>query len=678
MKKSFLVILLSLWVMATQAQSLKVKSFRWLEYDRTASSLEGKRIDQNGQVAALIKVVTNETGFVFEGGTLGIVDAQQQVSEVWVWVPRGLRKITIKHQEFGQLRDYIFPIDIEAERTYEMVLETEYVPRPGSNKPHQQYLAFIIDPVFATLEVDDKIWTVAADGSAVKYVNFGTYQWRVQAPNYHPEAGNITVNDPDNTQVVTVKLQPNFGWIEVEGAGTLRGASVYIDNALIGTAPCKSQLLKSGQHTVRIAKEMYNPYSETVMVRDNETTRLSPTLGADFAEVTLKVDSDAEIWVNNERKGFRSWSGPLGSGTYKIECKQANHETSLTTQEITASMAGQTITLPAPRPIYGSLLVESVPSFCKLFIDGQEVGTTPKSINEILIGQHEVKITKEGYSDYIEKVTITQGESKQVSATLSNTDYYAKGLEAYNKKDYAEAAKWFRPAAEQGNSSAQAYFGYMYNKGLGVTKDNVEAVKWYRKAAEQGNASAQCNMGVMYGKGYGVAKDYTEALKWYRKAAEQGYARGQCNLGLMYDMGYGVTKDYAEAFKWYRKAAEQGEVNAQCNLGIMYRDGKGVQKDYAEALKWFRKAVDQNYANAQCHLGYMYENGYGVTKDYKEAMKWYRKAAEQGEVYAQYNLGIMYEYGKGVTKSISEAKKWYQKAADQGYEDAKNKLKGLK
>ena len=53
-------------------------------------------------------------------------------------------------------------------------------------------------------------------------------------------------------------------------------------------------------------------------------------------------------------------------------------------------------------------------------------------------------------------------------------------------------------------------------------KDYEEAVKWYRKAAEQNYADAQVNLGVCYMEGQGVGKDYVEAVKWYRKAAEQG------------------------------------------------------------------------------------------------------------------------------------------------------------
>ena len=62
----------------------------------------------------------------------------------------------------------------------------------------------------------------------------------------------------------------------------------------------------------------------------------------------------------------------------------------------------------------------------------------------------------------------------------------------------------------------------MYDKGQGVPQDYAEAVKWYRLAAEQGDADAQYNLGVMYDNGQGVPQDYAEAVKWYRLAAEQG------------------------------------------------------------------------------------------------------------------------------------------------------------
>ena len=72
----------------------------------------------------------------------------------------------------------------------------------------------------------------------------------------------------------------------------------------------------------------------------------------------------------------------------------------------------------------------------------------------------------------------------------------------------------------------------MYFEGRGVSQDDAQAAAWYRKAAEQGYAEAQSNLGEMYVKGQGVPQDYEQAVAWTRKAAEQGNAGGQTNLGL--------------------------------------------------------------------------------------------------------------------------------------------------
>jgi len=231
-------------------------------------------------------------------------------------------------------------------------------------------------------------------------------------------------------------------------------------------------------------------------------------------------------------------------------------------------------------------------------------------------------------------------------------------------KDYAEAAKWYRKAAEQGHAKAQFYLSFMYKIGDGVPQDNAEAAKWYRKAAEQGVAEAQFSLGLKYNIGDGVPQDYAEAVKWFRKAAEQGHADAQNNLGVMYANGRGVPKDYAEAVKWYRKAAEQGHADAQYNLGVMYAYGLGVPQDYAKAVKWYRKAAEQGVAEAQFSLGLRYNIGDGVPQDYAEAVKWYRKAAEQGHAKAQYYLGVMYYTGQGVPQDYAEAVKWFRKAAE--------------
>ena len=99
----------------------------------------------------------------------------------------------------------------------------------------------------------------------------------------------------------------------------------------------------------------------------------------------------------------------------------------------------------------------------------------------------------------------------------------------------------------------------MYYEGYGVPKDYAEAAKWTRKAADFGLFEAQFNLGLMYFNGRGVPEDYVEAAKWMRKAAEQGSASAQYLLGLDYATGDGVPKDTVTAYMWTNLAAVSKE-----------------------------------------------------------------------------------------------------------------------
>jgi len=69
----------------------------------------------------------------------------------------------------------------------------------------------------------------------------------------------------------------------------------------------------------------------------------------------------------------------------------------------------------------------------------------------------------------------------------------------------------------------------MYDNGQGVPQDYAEAVKWYRLAADQGNANAQSNLGFMYGKGLGVLQDNVMAHMWNNIGAANGNELGGTN-----------------------------------------------------------------------------------------------------------------------------------------------------
>lgn len=113
------IALMSLWLSEASAQKYSVMSFRLLPND--VSAFISPVTDLNGDDCALIKIQASED-FVFST-PLGIVKRIDKTGEIWLYVPKGTKKITLKHAEWGVLRDYLLPVRIDSHMTYEMILD---------------------------------------------------------------------------------------------------------------------------------------------------------------------------------------------------------------------------------------------------------------------------------------------------------------------------------------------------------------------------------------------------------------------------------------------------------------------------------------------------------------------------------------------------------------------------
>lgn len=532
----------------------------------------------------------------------------------------------------------------------------------------QQFVLFRVDPADATVELDGSVLPVN-DGTASKMMRFGTYRYRVYAPRYHPAEGTVTVNSTEHRSEVDVILKPAVGVLEITDNQSVNGADVYVDDEYIGKAPLTTSRLSSGSHKIRFVKPMYEPYEQYITIYEGKTLAISPELEADFVTVTLKAVPGSEIWVNGVYKGVDSWTGDLAKGACRFEVRKAGHRTAYLSRDLN-STSPITIDLPAPEPVYGQLVIDSTPAMAIVEISGMNPRETPVIISKMLVGTHEVRIKKDGYQDYVTTVTVSEGKTAEIKASLK------KGTTSSSTKSSKKLADYI-DSARKGDASAQFEAGYCYYFGLGTSVDYAEAVYWYRKAADQNHRIALNNLGVCYELGKGVSKNYYEALRYYRKSADLGNSTSQCNLGLCYEFGRGVTKDVYEAVKWYRKSAENGNDRGQYRLGRCYENAIGVSKNDSEALKWYRKSAENGNIDAMNSLGCYYYNGTVVARDYNEAFRWFKKSADAGHSSAQYNMGLCYEFGRCVTKNIPEAKRWYQKAADNGDTMAKEKLRNL-
>lgn len=120
-------------------------------------------------------------------------------------------------------------------------------------------------------------------------------------------------------------------------------------------------------------------------------------------------------------------------------------------------------------------------------------------------------------------------------------------------KDYAQAADWYRKAAEQNHGLAQFNLGTMYANGQGVDKDDVQSAIWFSRSANLGDAGSQYNLGKscqrasMDGSPDNAPEARIEAYKWYQLSAAQGYKKSE---GAYITLTFKMTHaDVAEANK---------------------------------------------------------------------------------------------------------------------------------
>lgn len=126
-RRFFCVFFIAIHLFTAHGQNLSMQSFDLADGDQTASTAGTSVLDQNGQKCALIKVQTGFTDFSFDAGSLGVVKTEQKKGEIWVYVPEGVKRLTISHQQFGILRDCDLGMMLRRGRTYLMKLTTAEV-----------------------------------------------------------------------------------------------------------------------------------------------------------------------------------------------------------------------------------------------------------------------------------------------------------------------------------------------------------------------------------------------------------------------------------------------------------------------------------------------------------------------------------------------------------------------
>lgn len=419
-----LIVIYSLVSISAFSQKMSIESFELAERDLAANTSPTMKFDLNGEKCAIIKIQTVERGFLFDVGTLGVVEVVEQNSEhpgeIWLYVPNGVKNITIQHPVLGSINNYDLGQNVKEGKVYILKLTSDQVNTLVIDYENRQYLRVKANPKNAEFLINGIPQQLNANGICEIPLPFGTHTYRVIAENYHMEEGRITINDRNNKQELNINLKQAFGYLTVNGDVDSKGADVFIDNIKIGQIPINQFPVKSGRHSILITQKLYKPYNENFTITDGASVKITPAFSPNYAIVNLyTTDKEAQIYDNGRLLGVEKWNGKLEKGEHIIEVKKKNH---ITTKRniVVQNERRESYHLESPKPIYGILEVSSSPLGAEVLMDGKVIGKTPLVNRNVLIGQHSIELRLQGHKKAAKGVTILENKVERINMRLTD------------------------------------------------------------------------------------------------------------------------------------------------------------------------------------------------------------------------------------------------------------------
>lgn len=417
MKKLLLVLFTFISLNVFAQLQIKNGSFKYNPYGVIEDKAE--YVDSKGSPMALIKVSTENITeqerlkLEFEVNKQAQIIKKTKTGQMWIYLSaESADYLYIKHDTYGECK-LEFTEKLCDYCVYDVTIQ--YIPKKymTEDKPVKEKKAHLI------IKTDQPNSLIYIDGEPVGMheasellVVGTTHDWRIECDMYYPESGTLTIN---SRLEIVKKLRPAYGYINVKTTPET-GASVFVDGKYVGISPCKTDKLNSGMHKVRVVKDMYKMTEKSFMVNDGQTTNVNIDMDINYVEVTIKTESQSDIYVDDTYKGKGVWNGRLTDGMHIIEARKHNHKTSRQNVELIIGK-DKTINIDDPAPINGILDIASTPMGAKIFIDGKSYGSTPNYL-DVLIGEHELKLVKDGCVEFRKTITIEEGKVLKLNEEL--------------------------------------------------------------------------------------------------------------------------------------------------------------------------------------------------------------------------------------------------------------------
>ena len=434
-----------------------------------------------------------------------------------VWIDGELKGVTPFEDSYFPVARYDEEIKkqhkLEIRKSMYYTYTSNFNLEPGKPKnisckliPKFGYLKVVSHPEGAKIFLDNKQIGIAPISE--KNVMSGKHKILAKKDLYHDYEINFEIED-DQKKSIEFSLNPAFGTLEIHSLPE-EGAEVWIDGVRKGVTPLKYTQFPSGNYTIEVRKQYYNPASEGVEVSDREIINRTLIMSSNVG--ILSVDAEGcDIFLDGKNVGINHFEKKLSPGTYIVKAEKEKHypeekEIFLSVDE-TEKLNFDLI------PKQGSVSVRVEPykaHNADIYINDNFKGPAPMVIT-LLIGNYNVEVKHKQYLPQSESIEIMENQNKQLSFNLMTYE----GSRIQKKKSW-KRRKYISIASTIVFAGASAFL-YMQEKDnyeKYQNADTVEKAQNYRKSTETMRLMSQISFSVSISSLAGSVYSYLQELKY--------------------------------------------------------------------------------------------------------------------------------------------------------------------
>ena len=272
-----------------------------------------------------------------------------------------------------------------------------------------------IEPTPDRIAIHGDVWPIKIRGRYL--VQPGNYFIEANKTGYRSLKKDIKVSK-HQSQTLTFSLEKKPGYLNITSK-PVDNVIITIDGEKFGAAPFQALELEAGTYNIEARADRYQPYSTQLVIEGKEIEQqLLVELLPDWADILIdSFPTEAEIWLNGEKRGITPQSFELDSGQYSLELR---HKDYLPYVKDFFVDANQPIELPVAELFTNPshLVITSTPPKATVEIAGKEQGITPFTLRLNPNIEHTITLSKPGFRSNQQKIFLKPGEQQNISANL--------------------------------------------------------------------------------------------------------------------------------------------------------------------------------------------------------------------------------------------------------------------